>query len=120
MFVKQFVDEGLGNSSYLIASEETGQAAVLDPQRDVDRYLQVAEGLGLRLIYALDTHLHNDFVSGSRELATQAGVQVGASAEAELSFGHLPLQDRDVIHLGDLSLRVLATPGHTPGGIPDA
>ena len=114
MFVKQFVDEGLGNSSYLIASEETGLAAVLDPQRDVDRYLQVAEGLGLRLVYTLDTHLHNDFVSGSRELAVQAGIQVGASAEAEVSFEHLPLQDRDVIQLGDLSIRVLATPGHTP------
>ena len=114
MLVKQFVDEGLGNSSYLIASEETGLAAVLDPQRDVDRYLQVAEGLGLRLAYTLDTHLHNDFISGSRELAAQAGVQVGASAEAELGFEHLPLQDGDVISLGDLSIRVLATPGHTP------
>ncbi|MDI6693612.1 MAG: rhodanese-like domain-containing protein [Anaerolineales bacterium] len=114
MFIKQFVDEGLGNSSFLIASEETGLAAVLDPQRDVDRYLQVAEGLGLRLVYSLDTHLHNDFISGSRELAVQAGVQVGASAEAELGFEHLPLQDGQVIQFGDLSIRVLATPGHTP------
>lgn len=114
MFVKKFVDEGLGNTSYLIAAEETGLAAVLDPQRDVDRYLQVADGLGLRLAYTLDTHLHNDFVSGSRELAAQAGVQVGASAEAGLGFEHLPLQDSDVIQLGDLTIRVLATPGHTP------
>jgi hydroxyacylglutathione hydrolase len=114
MLVKQIVDEGLGNSSYLIASEATGLAAVLDPQRDVDRYLQMAEGLGLRLIYTLDTHLHNDFVSGSRELADQAGVQVGASAEAGLAFEHSPLLDGDIIQLGDLSIRVLATPGHTP------
>ena len=114
MFVKQFVDEGLGNSSYLIASEETGLAAVLDPQRDVDRYLQAAEGLGLRLAYTLDTHLHNDFISGSRELIAQTGAQVGASAEAELGFEHLPLQDGDVIPLGDLTFTVLATPGHTP------
>ncbi len=114
MLVRQFVDEGLGNSSYLIASEETGLAAVLDPQRDVDRYLQSAEGLGLRLAYTLDTHLHNDFVSGSRELAALAGVQVGASVEAELGFEHLALQDGDVIQLGELIIRVLATPGHTP------
>jgi hydroxyacylglutathione hydrolase len=114
MFVRQFVDEGLGNSSYLIASEETGMAAVLDPQRDIDRYLQVSEGLGLRLAYTLDTHLHNDFVSGSRELAERAGVRVGASAEAMLGFEHLPLKDGDTIQLGELSIRVLATPGHTP------
>jgi hydroxyacylglutathione hydrolase len=114
MLVKQFVDEGLGNSSYLIASEESGQAAVLDPQRDVDRYIQIAVGLGLRLAYTLDTHLHNDFISGSRELAARAGVQVGTSSKAELGFEHLPLQDGDLIQLGDLSIRVLATPGHTP------
>lgn len=63
LFVKQFVDEGLGNSSYLIASEETGIAAVIDPQRDVDKYVKTAESLGLKLTYALDTHLHADFVS---------------------------------------------------------
>ncbi len=114
MLVKQFVDEALGNSSYLIASEETGLAAVLDPQRDIDRYIQVSEGLGLRLAYTLDTHLHNDFISGSRELAARAGVQVGASSIAELSFDHLPLQDGNLLQLGDLSIRVLATPGHTP------
>jgi hydroxyacylglutathione hydrolase len=114
MFLKQFVDEGLGNSSYLIASEETRLAAVLDPQRDVDRYLQVAEGLGLQIVYTLDTHLHNDFISGSLELASLAGVKIGASAEAELDFEHLPLQDGDLIQLGDLSFQVLTTPGHTP------
>jgi hydroxyacylglutathione hydrolase len=114
MLVKQFVDEGLGNSSYLIASEDTGLAAVLDPQRDVDRYVQIAEGLGLRLTYALDTHLHNDFVSGSRELAAQTGAKVGASAGGALDFDHLPLRDGEVIQLGDLSIQVLATPGHTP------
>ncbi len=114
MFVKPFVDEGLGNSSYLVASEETGQAIVIDPQRDVDRYIRVAEGLGLRLVYAVDTHLHADFVSGARELAARAGVQIGASAEAELAFDHLPLKEGDTISLGDLTVGVLSTPGHTP------
>jgi hydroxyacylglutathione hydrolase len=108
------VDEGLGNSSYLIASEATGLAAVIDPQRDVDRYLRRAEGLGLRLQYALDTHLHNDFVSGVRELAALAGVQIGASALAELGFAHQPLREGDALPLGELSVGVLATAGHTP------
>ena len=80
MFVKQFVDEGLGNSSYLVGSEEAGVAAVIDPLRDVDRYVQAAEAVGLRLTHALDTHLHADFISGSLELADRAGVTVGASA----------------------------------------
>ena len=114
MFVKAFVDEGLGNSSYLIGSEESGVAAVIDPRRDVDQYVQVAEGLGFRLKYALDTHLHADFISGVRELAAQAGLQIGASAEAELGFDHLPLRDGDTLALGELSVAVLATPGHSP------
>ena len=114
MYVKQFVDEGLGNSSYLIGSEATGLAAVIDPQRDIDRYLQVAEGLGLRLTYALDTHLHNDFISGARELAAQRGLMVGASAEARLEFVHRPLQAGALLSLGDMTIGVLATPGHTP------
>ncbi len=114
MFVKQFVDEGLGNSSYLVGSEETGQIAAIDPQRDVDRYLQFAEGLGLQLGYALDTHLHNDFISGAREMASQAGITVGASSEARLAFDHLPLSNDTTISLGDVIIRVLTTPGHTP------
>ena len=114
MLIKAFVDEGLGNTSYLVASEETGQAIVIDPERDVDRYLQVAEGLGLRLRYALDTHLHNDFISGVRELAAQSRIQVGASAGAALGFEHVPLTEGDSLELGELTVGILATPGHTP------
>jgi hydroxyacylglutathione hydrolase len=115
MLIKPFVDEGLGNSSYLIASEDGGLAAVVDPERDVDRYVRAAEGLGLRLTYALDTHLHADFVSGARELAAQiAGLRVGASADAQLAFENLALREGDTIQLGELSIGVLSTPGHTP------
>lgn len=116
MFIKQFVDEGLGNSSYLIGSTETGMAAVIDPQRDVERYCQVAEGMGLRLAYTFDTHLHADFVSGARELAARVTEPffIGASAKADLDFDHLPLNEGDTISLGDISIGVLATPGHTP------
>lgn len=115
MVTRSFVDEGLGNSSYLVASSGTGLAAVIDPQRDVDRYLQIADGLGLRLAYALDTHLHADFVSGSRELAAKIGsLRIGASAGAALEFDYLPLAEGGTLSLGDLSIGVLATPGHTP------
>ncbi len=114
MLVRQFVDPDLGNSSYLVASEVTGRAAVIDPQRDVDRYLQAAEGLGLRLVYALDTHLHADFVSGGRELAARPGLSFGASAESGLHFDHLPLGEGDELRLDDLAIGVLATPGHSP------
>src|SRR5512136_3039228 len=114
MLIKPFVDESLGNSSYLVASEATGQAIVIDPERDVDRYVQVAEGLGLKLTHAVETHLHADFVSGLRELAAQANLTIGASAEANLAFDHLPLREGDTLPLGDLTLGILETPGHTP------
>lgn len=117
LFTRLFVDQDLGNTSYLIASEETGLAAVVDPQRDIDRYLRVADGLGLRLVYALDTHLHADFVSGVRELAKQfqgTAFCIGASAGARLQFEHQPLVEGDRLSLGDLSIGVMATPGHTP------
>jgi hydroxyacylglutathione hydrolase len=114
VYLKQFVDEDLGNSSYLIGSEATGLAAVIDPQRDVDRYLQVADGLGLRLTYALDTQLHNDFLSGVHELLSQRGLNVGASADARLEFDHQPLESGATLSLGDVTIGVLATPGHTP------
>jgi len=116
MLIRPFVDEGLGNSSYLVACTGTGMAVVIDPQRDVDRYLRVADGLGLRLSYALDTHLHADFVSGARELAARAGglIRIGASAGAGLDFDYLPLVEGNTLALGDISIGVLATPGHTP------
>jgi hydroxyacylglutathione hydrolase len=114
VLIRDFVDDGLGNTSYLVASEAAGLAAVIDPERDVDRYFRMAEGLGLRLRYALDTHLHNDFVSGVRELALLPGVQIGASTGAKLGFDYLPLGDGDRLPLGELSIEILATPGHTP------
>ncbi len=116
LYFKQFVDEGLGNASYLIGSVETGKAAVIDPQRDVDRYLQVADGMGLRLEYGFDTHLHADFVSGARELAARVAkpFRIGASSMAALEYDHLSLNEGDTLSLGELSIGVLATPGHTP------
>src|SRR5437867_5681573 len=92
-FVQPFVDEGLGNSAYLVGSRDAKVAALIDPLRDVDRYVETARRLGVTITYALDTHLHNDFVSGTREAAARTGATVGASAEAGLAFDHRPLHD---------------------------
>src|SRR5260221_11988348 len=106
------VDEGLGNSSYLLNLGD-GRALVIDPERDPAPYLATAERLGLVIAYAAETHLHADFVSGSRELAAR-GAQVIASAAGGLEFPHRGLRDADEVDLSGLTLRALATPGHTP------
>lgn len=105
-------DEGLGNSSYLVDLGD-GRGLVLDSSCDPGPYLAAAGRRGLRLAYAAETHLHADFVSGSRELATSGAVVV-APAAAGLQFPHRGLGDGDEVDLGGLSLRALATPGHTP------
>jgi len=106
------VDEGLGNSSYLLDLGD-GRALAIDPERDPGPYLAAAERRGLVIAYTAETHLHADFVSGSRELAAR-GAQVIASAAGGLEFGHRGLGDGDEVDLGGLTLRALATPGHTP------
>lgn len=113
-FIEPFVDTGLGNSAYLIGSHETKKGILIDPLRDVDRYLHAASELGLTLTHVLDTHLHADFVSGNREIATQTGAVIGASAEAKVGFDHKPLTEDTVIDLGAFQIRVMTTPGHTP------
>jgi len=106
------VDEGLGNSSYLVDIGEN-RLAVIDPVRHPGCYLAEAERRGARIAYTVETHLHADFVSGSRELANH-GATVVASAGAGLSWPHQSVEDGDIVDLGGLTLRALATPGHTP------
>ncbi len=106
------VDKGLGNSSYLLGLGD-GRALVIDPERDPAPYLAAAERRGLVVAYTAETHLHADFVSGSRELAAR-GAQVIAPAAGGLEFAHRGLRDGDEADLGGLTLRALATPGHTP------
>lgn len=113
-FIKPFVDTGLGNSAYLIGSHDTKKGILIDPLRDVDRYLYAASEHGIQLTHVLDTHLHADFVSGNREIAHQTGALIGASAEAKVGFDHTPLTDDSVIDLGAFQIRVMTTPGHTP------
>src|SRR2546428_8600409 len=90
VFVHPFVEEGLGNTAYLVGARDSKDSAVIDPLRDVDRYLEAADGLGVKIAFALETHLHNDFVSGSREIAARTGAVVGASAAAGIGFAPSP------------------------------
>src|ERR1044071_3544556 len=113
-FIEPFVDKGLGNSAYLIGSHDTKKGILIDPLRDVDRYLQAATERGIQLTHVLDTHLHADFVSGNREIAHQTGAVIGASAEAGVGFEHQPLDEDSIIDLGTFQIRVMTTPGHTP------
>src|SRR5690349_11504232 len=113
-FIEPFVDKGLGNSAYLIGSQDTKRGILIDPLRDVDQYLQAVSARGLTLTHVLDTHLHADFVSGNREIAHQTGATIGASAEAKVGFDHHPLTGDSIIDLGAFQLRVVTTPGHTP------
>ncbi len=110
--VVPFVDEGLGNTSYLVDLGER-RALVLDPWRDPRPYHRLAAERGLTIAYALETHLHADFVSGSRELAAE-GATILAARSAGLGFAYRGLDDGDELDLAGLRLRALATPGHTP------
>lgn len=114
MIVEPFFDEGLGNSSYLLAPDEGTTAVLIDPQRDVDRYLESAQRRGWRITHALETHLHADFVSGTRELAARTGATIVASQGAHLAFRHQGVRAREIFEAGGLRFQVLATPGHTP------
>jgi len=114
LYLEQFVDESLGNSAYLVGSHDTKLAAVIDPLRDVDRYLAAAERAGMKIVHVLDTHLHADFVSGAREIAAATGAMIAASLEAHLGFDHQPLVEGDELPMGGFTVQVMATPGHTP------
>jgi hydroxyacylglutathione hydrolase len=113
-FIEQFTDPGLGNSSYLIGSNETNLAVLIDPLRDIDHYLVAATRNGVNIVSILETHLHADFVSGAREVANHTGAVIGASLEAELGFDHQPLVEDDELPMGPFTIRVLETPGHSP------
>ncbi|MDQ3685395.1 MAG: MBL fold metallo-hydrolase, partial [Acidobacteriota bacterium] len=112
MYFKQFYLGCLAHASYMIGSE--GMAAVVDPQRDIEQYVAEAEAHGLKIKYVVETHLHADFVSGHRELAARTGAEVVFSRETGVTFPHRAVGDGDEINVGKVTLRIMATPGHTP------
>jgi glyoxylase-like metal-dependent hydrolase (beta-lactamase superfamily II) len=115
MYFKQFYLGCLAHASYLIGS--AGEAAVVDPQRDVAAYLAEAQAQGLAIKYIIETHLHADFVSGHLELAARTGAEIVFGQKAGPAFPYRPVKDGDEIKLGLVLLRFLETPGHTPESI---
>lgn len=119
MIFERLEDRGLAQYSYAIGSTEAGEMAVVDPRRDVDAYMDLAEAKGLRITRVLETHVHADFASGARELVERTGARLLVSGHDEgeryeVSFAHEDLRDGDEVRLGSLRLRALHTPGHTP------
>ena len=118
MYVKHFYDTDLAQGSYLIGCQATGEAVVVDPRRDVQVYLAEAERQGFRIIQVTETHIHADYLSGSRELAAATGATLSLSGEGgedwQYAFGDVKLHDGDEIKVGNLTLKTLHTPGHTP------
>ena len=107
-----FVTHGLGDNSYLLSWGD--EAAVIDPQRDIERFVEAARVRGARIRYAIETHVHNDYVSGAAELRAATGAEIVGPAAAGYAFAFLPIADGTEVELGDGSLMALATPGHTP------
>ena len=107
-----FVTPGLGDNSYLLVSGD--EAAVIDPQRDAWRFLAVAEAQKIRVRYVLETHVHNDYVSGALEIRAAAGAEIAAPARGRYEFPTRAVAEGDELHLGGLRIVAWETPGHTP------
>ncbi len=122
MIFKRFYDEKLAQASYLIGCAVTKEAAVIDANRNLDQYLQAADEEGFNIVAVTETHIHADYVSGSRELAARTNARLFLSDEGDAdwkyAFAHEPnvtlIRDNDTIRIGNLRLDVWATPGHTP------
>src|SRR3954470_12418313 len=114
MRVTQYRIEGLGHLSTLVADESSGVAAVVDPRRDVDIYLEAARAAELRITHVVETHLHNDYVSGGRDLAALTGGTHVIGAGARLAHEHAPAADGDPFDVGTIRFTTRDTPGHTP------
>ncbi|MDD2820019.1 MAG: MBL fold metallo-hydrolase [Flavobacterium sp.] len=121
MFFQHVYDKSLAQASYFIGCQKAGVAAVIDAKRDVDTYLEIAKQNNMKITHILETHIHADFLAGSRELAALTGADMYLSDEGgegwEYEFPHIGLKDGQKIKLGNLILEVVHTPGHTPESI---
>lgn len=125
MLLKYFYDDALAHASYLVGCQRTGEALIVDPGRDIERYLEAAKREGMRIVGVAETHIHADYVSGARELADRIGAKLYVSdegtAEWKYEYAHdydaQLLHDRDSFRVGNVKFDVLHTPGHTPESI---
>src|SRR5271169_1124316 len=115
MYFEQFYLGCLAHASYILASG--GEAVVVDPQRDVEIYLQAAEKNRVSIRHIFETHLHADFVSGHRELASRTGARIYMGAQAGATFPHVAVQDGFHLQMGKIRITALETPGHTPESV---
>jgi hydroxyacylglutathione hydrolase len=114
---KQFYLPCLAHASYIIGDEETGTAAVVDPQRDIDQYISFAAEHALEIKHVFLTHLHADFVAGHLELRDRVGATIYLGAAAKAGYAFTPVRDGDILEFGRVRLKVMETPGHTPESI---
>jgi hydroxyacylglutathione hydrolase len=122
MLLKYFYDKALAQASYMVGCAATGEALVVDPSRDIRSYLDAAEAEGLRITHVTETHIHADFVSGSRELAAATDAMIFLSDEGDVDWKYLYsddgnvtlVKDGDNFMVGNIRVNILHTPGHTP------
>lgn len=121
MFFQHIYDKSLAQGSYLIGCQVTKEAIVIDAKRDIDTYLEIAQLNNLTITHIAETHIHADYLAGSRELAQVTGAKMYLSDEGgegwQYEFPHTGLKDGDIIKVGNLSFKVMHTPGHTPESI---
>jgi rhodanese-related sulfurtransferase/glyoxylase-like metal-dependent hydrolase (beta-lactamase superfamily II) len=117
MILKQHYLGCLSHASYFIGDEKSKEAAIVDPQRDVDVYLEEARRHGLRITRVLLNHFHADFVAGHLELRERTGAEIWLGARAEAEYAFRPMRDGGSVSFGDVRLEFLETPGHTPEGV---
>src|ERR1043166_1017794 len=114
MYFKQFLHDETGCASYFVASRQSRDAMVIDPQRRIQPYLDLAAERAYRITEVIDTHLHADHVAGNRALAEATGARMSLHERADVAFPFNPLADGDEIRLGQIIVRVIHTPGHRP------
>lgn len=117
MFFQQFKVEGLGCYSYLIGCPKEGVACVVDPERHIERYLDVAQENGLQIADVFDTHLHADHITGSQELAAQTGATIHVHPAVEAEYPHEPVCEGQRFRFGAAEIEIIETPGHTPNSV---
>src|SRR5262245_14255145 len=113
MILKQYYLNCLAHASYLIGDESSRTAAIVDPQRDIDRYLSDAQAHGLEMRHVFLTHFHADFVAGHLELRDRTGAKIYLGSKAKAEYAFTPMADGHSLDLGRVRLTVLETPGHT-------